>query len=108
MTNWGKLCDCCEDTHVCCISYLWPQLQLMQQRATIEGRQCELIDCLCTTFLFPCTVCHVRYMITEKHGIDESIVMNILASLCCTLCVVAQHTRQLQSKGEKPSGLFMA
>ncbi|EFA74565.1 hypothetical protein PPL_00065 [Heterostelium album PN500] len=97
------LCSCCEDTHVCCISYLWPNLQLMQQRATIEGRQCEFIDCLCATFCFPCAACHVRHQITEKHGIDENIIMNILSVCCCTLCAITQHTRQLQAKGEKPS-----
>eukprot|EP01133_Synstelium_polycarpum_P012187 gene12187-14261_t len=80
----------------------------MQQRATIEGRQCELIDCVCSTFCFPCAACHVRHKITEKHGIDENLVVNILTVCCCTLCAIAQHTRQLQSKGEKPSGIFMS
>ncbi|GAM27690.1 hypothetical protein SAMD00019534_108660 [Acytostelium subglobosum LB1] len=107
--NWEHgFCSCCEDTHVCCVSWLWPQLQLMQQRATVQGRQCDATDCLLTCCFFPCVACHVRHQITEKHGIDENICINILANLYCTLCAITQQTRQLQTKGEKPSGIFMA
>ncbi|KAM9966810.1 hypothetical protein ACTFIR_007041 [Dictyostelium discoideum] len=108
MSNWEHgLCDCTSDIRVCCISYLWPQLQIMQQRATVEGRQCEITDCIFTALCFPCVTCLTRSQIREKHGIEGSGVMDCLTVCYCTLCTIHQQTMQLQAKGEKPSGLFM-
>ncbi|KAM9976853.1 hypothetical protein ACTFIR_010699 [Dictyostelium discoideum] len=109
MTNWEHgLCDCTSDCRVCCISYLWPSLQIMQQRATVDNRQCEITDCLFTTLCFPLVVCLTRSQIREKHGIDGNFCGDSCAVCYCTLCVVHQQTMQLQSKGEKPSGIFMS
>eukprot|EP01132_Coremiostelium_polycephalum_P009705 gene9705-11919_t len=101
------LCSCCEDMRVCCISFLWPNLQLLQQRVTVEGKECDFLDCLCVHCLFPCAACATRAAIREKHGIEGSLVMDILSVWCCPLCAITQQTRQLQAKGEKPAGLFM-
>ncbi|KAM9942757.1 hypothetical protein ACTFIT_006149 [Dictyostelium discoideum] len=109
MANWEHgLCDCTSDCRVCCISYLWPGLQIMQQRATVDNRQCEATDCLLATFFFPLVTCLTRSQIREKHGIDGNFCGDSCAVCYCTLCVVHQQTMQLQAKGEKPSGIFMS
>ncbi|KAF2077094.1 hypothetical protein CYY_001603 [Polysphondylium violaceum] len=109
MSGWEYgLCDCTSDCRVCCISYLWPALQVMQQRATVDGRECEVTDCLITALCFPCAICMTRGAIRDKHGIEGSAFMDCLLTCYCTLCVIHQNTMQLKSKGEKPAGIFMS
>ncbi|KAK5580935.1 hypothetical protein RB653_000962 [Dictyostelium firmibasis] len=109
MTNWEQgLCDCGSDCRVFCISYIWPGLQIMQQRATAENRQCDACDCILVTSCFHLIACTTRSKIREKHGIDGNCCGDSCAVCYCTPCAVSQQTMQLQAKGEKPSGIFMS
>ncbi|KAF2073264.1 hypothetical protein CYY_005426 [Polysphondylium violaceum] len=98
------------DLTVCCISYFWPNLQLIQQRVTLDQRRCNVFDCLFSTCCLPCATCLLRQDIRKKHELptEGTEIIDVLLVCYCTPCVLHQQTMHLEKKGLKPAGLFMA
>eukprot|EP01108_Squamamoeba_japonica_P009585 TRINITY_DN9041_c0_g1_i1.p2 TRINITY_DN9041_c0_g1~~TRINITY_DN9041_c0_g1_i1.p2 ORF type:complete len:111 (+),score=37.68 TRINITY_DN9041_c0_g1_i1:125-457(+) len=108
MSDWDTgIFDCLSDIKVCLLTWLCPVCQLAQQKATVEGHDCGLGDCIPVWCCALCCAVMVRGKIREKYGIDGSLVMDLLCTLFCGICSISQQTRQLDMKGDKPAGICM-
>jgi len=77
------------------------------QRAGLDQRECNAKDALLMLFCPICTLVHTRWKIREKYGISGSAPVDVMTLLCCTVCAVAQQTRQMDLRGAKPAGMWM-
>jgi len=100
------LFGCFDDVKVCLVSCFCPFCQLATQKATVEDHPCGIMDlltvCLCTC----CCGIVVRGKVREKYQISGNLVGDIVGACFCP-CALAQQTRELQSRGAKPSGMCM-
>eukprot|EP01123_Difflugia_compressa_P005000 TRINITY_DN16530_c0_g1_i1.p1 TRINITY_DN16530_c0_g1~~TRINITY_DN16530_c0_g1_i1.p1 ORF type:complete len:117 (-),score=14.85 TRINITY_DN16530_c0_g1_i1:131-481(-) len=108
MTEWETtLFDCFTDPKVLLVSWCCAPCQVSFQSATIEGRDCSILDLIIALFCGPCCAVSARGKIREKYGFEGSMMSDILAVWCCPLCAISQQTRQMEMRGDRPSGLFM-
>jgi len=108
MENWDTgVCDCFEDMRVCMGTIFCAVCQLSIQRATLENRDTQYLDCLLTLLCPFCCLLKTRTALRDKYNLSGSIVQDTLISLWCGPCAVAQQSRQMELKGDSPSSVFM-
>lgn len=109
MSDWDTgVFDCMIDPKICIVSLFCMPCQLAFQKSAIEEHECGILDLLWMLACGPCCGVMVRGKIRDKYGIDGSVVTDCLFFWLCSPCAVSQQTRQLDIKGLKPAGVFMA
>eukprot|EP01123_Difflugia_compressa_P003834 TRINITY_DN15144_c0_g1_i1.p1 TRINITY_DN15144_c0_g1~~TRINITY_DN15144_c0_g1_i1.p1 ORF type:complete len:110 (+),score=23.34 TRINITY_DN15144_c0_g1_i1:186-515(+) len=96
-----------EHCHSFIVSVFCPVCQLAYQRAGLDQRECGFTDFIITLFCPVCVAVYTRTSIREKYNIDGSISVDVLYMLLCTVCAIAQQTRQMDLRGAKPAGMWM-
>jgi len=100
MGEWAHgLMGCCDDIGTCLIAWLVPCVTFGQNaEAAGTASSCVIGAVL---FLIPLVnlVCWVqtRGAIREQHGIEGSVISDILAIFCCPLCAIVQEAQQVKS-----------
>jgi Cys-rich protein (TIGR01571 family) len=109
MADWDTgLFDCLSDVRGCLISSFCAICQISQQRAILGGRvDPEPCDFLLVLALPQCLQIATRGEIRHKYGIRGNIAEDIFVTIFCQWCSIAQQTRQLNMRGDRPGGCFM-
>jgi len=101
MGDWAHgLMGCFDDFGTCIIAWFLPCITFGQNAEAAGVTSC-LIGAL--LFFVPLVdiVCwvQIRGAIREQHGIDGSLIGDLLAILCCPLCAIVQEAQQVKEGG---------
>jgi len=108
MAEWDTtLFDCFADCKVLAVTCCCTPCQGAYQYATVQDRDCSIVDLLYFFFCGPCFFIYTRGLIREKFNLSGSCMMDVISLCCCSLCAISQQTRQLEIKGRRPAGMFM-
>lgn len=77
--------------------------QVAYQKAAVESKNCQFLDCCCGCCCSP----QIRGQVRYKYNIPGGYCGDLLITCCCYPCAVSQQTRQLKLHGDKPSGICM-
>jgi len=100
MGEWAHgLMGCMDDIGTCLIAWIVPCVTFGQNAEAAGTASSCLIGGI--LFLIPLVnlVCwfQTRGAIREQHGIEGSLVSDILAIFCCPLCALVQEAQQVKS-----------
>eukprot|EP01063_Lacrimia_lanifica_P020922 TRINITY_DN28196_c0_g1_i1.p2 TRINITY_DN28196_c0_g1~~TRINITY_DN28196_c0_g1_i1.p2 ORF type:complete len:123 (+),score=49.11 TRINITY_DN28196_c0_g1_i1:139-507(+) len=92
----SNLSDLCMDTEVFIQGLFCPFYLQAKNKATIEGRNVNLLDvCCCSNEYF------TRQSIRNRHNLGMNAQTNctdLAAAACCWQCMLCQHNRELRMK----------
>lgn len=84
----------------CLPSFLFPGIQTALNQAEIEDRDVSPAD-VCVNLYYPMVVTNVyrdRQAIRTQFGFPHEPCEDLLCSLCCTPCAVAQNSREIEAR----------
>jgi len=106
--SWDTgICDCCDDVKVCCTSWFCHICNVAYQRSATEDRECTCGDCMFVWCYPHGAMVATRGAIRAKYQIEGSCCGDWCTLTFCTVCAIAQQTRQLTGKGATPAGICM-
>ncbi len=104
--------ECCKDCDITLVTCCCPCYQMAQNKANVDGRNCNMIDFLCIDCCPNCAVEYfTRVQIRSKYGIQHDPCNDCICFLCCPLCVICQDGREIKFResvnANRPAGQVM-
>merc|ERR1712224_696154 len=97
------LCGCTNNCGLCLMTYFC-HCYTAGKGAESVGKSCCIYGCLSMTPLIICSNVIVRGAIREKYGIGGSLLGDVFAHWCCTLCAMVQEGQEVIAKNDMPPG----